>query len=190
MDNITKINFGCGANMLEGYLNIDAAKIQPAICMENNYLFKQSMLLNPQEFHNDYFTLIKAQMVFEHIHPDMIPSVIYTMSCLLKMDSKVLVTVPNFDYFAKKYFLDVPNELDSFKLKDLSLMRETMFQLLDPMMQTNDVEYRGHQSFWTPAMAHYWFEGEGFSIEDMEKDSPVLKFTAVKKSQFTVAKDV
>jgi len=183
---ITKINFGCGTNLLEDYLNIDATDINT----NGQFHFKQSDLLNPQELPNDFFTEIKAQMVFEHIHPDLIPSVIYTMSCLLQMDGIVYVTVPNYAYFAKQ-FMSIHEDFTNFTLKDLTCMRESMFQLLDPMIKMdNSTAYRGHQSFWTPAMANYWFRGEGFNVNDMVEDNPVLTFTAVKKDKYSVAKNV
>ena len=183
---ITKINFGCGTNLLEDYLNIDATDINT----NGQFHFKQSDLLNPQELPNDFFTEIKAQMVFEHIHPDLIPSVIYTMSCLLQMDGIVYVTVPNYAYFAKQ-FMSIHENFNNFTLKDLTCMREAMFQLLDPMIKMDSsTAYRGHQSFWTPAIANYWFQGEGFTINDMVEDKPVLTFTAVKKDKYSVAKNV
>ena len=184
---MTKINFGCGTDLLENYLNIDAVDVP----RENTTVqFCKNSLLNPQELPNDYFTEIKAQMVFEHIHPDLIPSTIYTMSCLLKMNGVVHVTVPNYSYFAKQ-FMSIHEDFSAFTLEDLTKMRESMFQLLDPMIQINEsTQYRGHQSFWSPAMAKYWFYGEGFSIDSMKTGEPILSFTAVKKDKYSVAKNV
>ena len=183
---VTKINFGCGTNLLEDYLNIDAVDISAS----GKFHFKQSDLLNPQELPNDFFTEIKAQMVFEHIHPDLIPSVIYTMSCLLQMNGMIYVTVPNYAYFAKQ-FMSVHENFNNFTLKNLTCMREAMFQLLDPMIKMDSsTAYRGHQSFWTPAMANYWFQGEGFVIKNMVENKPILTFIALKKDKYSVAKNV
>lgn len=185
---LNKINFGCGTNLLEGYLNIDATEITDT--GGGKYHFLKSSLLNPQELPNNFYTEIKAQMVFEHIHPDLIPSVIYTMSCLLKMNGAVHVTVPNYAYFAEQ-FTTLPIRLKDFTLKDLTKMREAMFQLLDPMIKVNDsTSYRGHQSFWTAAMACYWFESEGFTVGGINSTSPILTFTAIKQNNYSVAKDV
>ncbi len=178
----TKINFGCGNNFLKDYLNIDVCI--PMIIHEEDHLFVyEGELLNPQSLPNDYFDSIKAQMVFEHIHPDVIPTVIYTMSCILKVGGEVHVTVPNFEYFIKNYPVSSSKGLN---IQKLQFLREAMFQLLDPVFKSDySTSHRGHQSLWTLEIAKFWFESEGFLIKKSTTNNLILSFTAVKKDKFS-----
>jgi hypothetical protein len=181
-----KINFGCGNDFLEGYLNIDSSYI---INGRDGYWVAKGLLINPQVLPNNYFEKIEAKMVLEHIHLDIIPSVIYTMSCLLKEKGTVHVIVPNFEYFAINYPVYTCPEA-KFGLSDLSFLREVTFQLLDPMLSTDNISYRGHQSLWTPNMANFWFRSEGFEIKFLDTKSPILEFVAVKKDKFSISLEV
>lgn len=174
-----KINFGCGNNLLDDYLNIDV--VEPSN-NTSNYVIGIGQLTNPQVLPNDYFVGIKAQMVLEHIHIDILPSVIYTMSCLLRDKGIVQVDVPNFQFFAEQFA-----NRENFELKDLLFIREATFQLLDPMLILDEsTQFRGHQSLWTPRFATYLFNSEGFAITEMEEDSPILSFIAEKQNRFSI----
>ena len=183
----TKINFGCGNNLLEDYLNIDSDTIINT--NGENVWLVMGELINPQVLPNNYFDVIESQMVFEHIHLDIVPSVIYTMSCLLKVEGFVHVTVPNFEYFAYNYPVNTCPDA-KFGLSDLVYLREATFQLLDPMLSNKNTTYRAHQSLWTPDMANFWFRNEGFEVEFVTIKSPILEFFATKKNKFSMALEV
>lgn len=182
-----KINFGCGNNLLDGFLNID----KDSIINHNSkpFWFANGSLINPQVLPNNYFDIIEAKMVFEHIHLDVVPSVIYTMSCLLVKDGMVHVTVPNFEYFASNYPVYTCPDA-KFGLSDLIFLREATFQLLDPMLSSENTTYRSHQSLWTPDMANYWFRSEGFEVEFARTKEPILEFFAIKKNNFSISLEV
>lgn len=177
----TRINFGCGNNLLVDYLNIDATAIREM--KPDEYFVAIGELLNPQDLPNDWFTEIKAQMVFEHISIDIIPSILYTMSCLLKIDGRIDITVPNFEYFALNFEKYNSNKMT---IEDLIFIREATFQLLDPLLV--NISGRGHKSLWTTNLAKLLFESEGFVLEIDKKSisSPILKFKAVKKNKFSM----
>jgi hypothetical protein len=178
------INFGCGRNLLKNHLNIDMEDFS-----QEGLTFAQGDLINPQELPNDYFGIIEAQMVLEHIHIDVLPTVIYTMSCTLVYGGKVHVTVPNFEYFAHNLPVKTCPEA-KFTLEDLIFLREATFQLLDPVFDTHQASFRGHQSLWTPDMAQYLFNSEGFRVEFLSEKEPILQFYAEKRGQFSVAMGV
>ena len=178
-----KINFGCGTNFLTGYLNLDANINHTKNC--DGFHVYEGELLNPQLLPNDHFEHIKAQMVLEHIHPDIIPTVIYTMSCLLIDGGTVEVTVPDFEFFMR----NIPK--GPFDIQKLVFMREATFQLLDPVFKSDySNTHRGHSSLWTLELAKFWFESEGFSVKKKrsERKIPVLEFVATKTNSFSVAK--
>jgi hypothetical protein len=181
MEYFQEINFGCGNDLIEKVLNIDIENPEPSILKDHQFL--SSDLTDPQQLPRNYFKKIIANMVFEHIHPDIIPTVIYVMSNILAPGGEVHVTVPNFEFFVRKINMD-----KKFDIQKLMILREATFQLLDPQLKLRSG--RGHQSLWCKDLAEFWFGGEGFIIEHISDEGPVLRFLAVKSEEFSIAKGI
>ena len=180
----TKINFGCGSDLLEGFLNIDIVTPDNFKVPDGSCLFVFDML-DSQTLKKEHYELIKATMVFEHIHPAIIPTTIYTMACCLKVGGVIEVTVPDFAYFAEKH-----NCFKTLDLVYIKYMREAMFQILDPNFNRFKNVGRGHQSLWTKDMARFYFEAEGFQLKFYPcKENGILRFDAVKVNSFTTPVD-
>lgn len=175
------INFGCGTDLKIGFLNIDIST-PDNFSVPDDSMFSVFDMLDAQTLPKEHYDSIVAEMIFEHIHPDLIPTTIYTMACCLKVGGVITVTVPDFDYFTKYY--DPPKRIN---IDYVTFMREAMFQLLDPCLKLNSKNRgRGHQSLWTKLLAQHWFGSEGFEVVFIEPSVPgILQFNAVKINRYT-----
>lgn len=177
-----KMNFGCGANLLPGYTNVDVHIDQSLLQLAINGVFSKLIavfegeLLSPSSLPLNYFTSIKAEMVMEHIHVDKLPSVLYSLYCHAAPGGVLHITVPNFDALASLWVLN----------RNPKVLREITFQLLDPIMGSKYA--RGHQSLWTEEFAKDLLMSEGWDNIAVTKEGPseiFLHITANKPTNNT-----
>lgn len=146
----TKLNLGCGSDVKEGYTNFDMS-ISDVVLQhtkgETSIIIGD--ILDIHEFPSNFFTEVYAQMVFEHIHLHVVPTVLYQLHCVMAPGAKLIIIVPDFTHI-----------IESFR-KSLLSLEECTYQLLDPNL--NSKSGRGHQSLWTDTQATIWLEKEGFS---------------------------
>lgn len=150
-----KLHFGCGSNFLEGYVNLDSHINEDLIPIDTYVM--QGVLTSPQAFPRNWFTEIKAEMVMEHIHPDLIPNLLYCFNNIMEDDGRLYIVVPNFVKLAEE-LLEAECMGGVFNLAKLKMIREVTNEFLYPNMHKGV----SHQSIWTPNMADYWLRAEGF----------------------------
>lgn len=174
------LNLGCGTKLLPDFVNLDTHIPSSAInsTVYNQCWVFQGEIESPHDFPKDHFKYILADMVFEHIHPDKIPNLLYCLFEFLQPEGKLKIIVPNFRSIAHMYVNTCDEQ--SFDLPKLRLLREITNQLLDPTFESGG-SARGHQSLWTPEIAHFWLKNEGYApITITPNGRWLLEITAVK----------
>ena len=163
----TKLNFGCGTKIKEGWFNFDLfvdKKYVDIVCEDyyDTWVVSGS-LQSPHALPHNHFTEIYAEMVMEHIHPDMIPNTLYCLYHSLAPLGKLTIIVPNFYSLAKK-LVDIVENTNPHTPR---LVRNINNEMLDPTFENIGYSH-GHQSIWFPDMAKYWLSNEGFLIDHIE----------------------
>lgn len=162
-----KLNFGCGSELLDGYLNIDV-KI-PDNAHEKfsgktilGYEAWEMNLVSPQQLPKNHFIEIRAHMVLEHIHYALIPNLLYCFASAAKHNCILNIVVPNFERMA----IDLVKLKErDFDLGHLQTIQEITNEFLFPNMNNQP----GHMSIWTPAIAKYWLNAEGWDIASIHE---------------------
>lgn len=161
----TLLNFGCGSKIKEGWFNVDAFidKNYDYGELKDTWIMK-GKVLSPHSLPNNYFTEILAEMVMEHIHPDMIPNTLYCLYHSLAPGGKLVIIVPNFFSLCYK-LVDIETicaSMDKYDIKYYDTIRNINNEMLDPTFE--DVGFlHGHQSIWTTKLAHRWLTNEGYT---------------------------
>lgn len=179
----TIINFGCGSNPKTGMVNID---FQIPRCVLDtsrehlDYWLYEGEVTSPHDLPKEYFETIESTMVMEHVHLDKIPNLLYCLFEFLKPGGKLIIVVPNFLSIARM-FVDSCDGAP-LNLQGMTLFREITYQLLDPTFDSTG-SARGHQSLWTPGIAHHWLNNEGFNpIVIKSPDKWIMNIEATKPS--------
>ena len=128
MKEIKKLNFGCGNEIIKGYVNMDILKLPGVNVVHNFNKF-------PYPFKDNEFDEIYTSHVLEHL--DDLIKVMVELKRICKPGAKIKIRVPHFscgvsyrdpthkrlfsyftfDYFTEKCFYDLPN----FKIKNRRL---------------------------------------------------------------------
>lgn len=171
----TFMNFGCGGDIKMDVMNVDA------LC---NYdipvgaWVAESEMLNPVGVPQNHFTKIDATMVFEHIHPDLIPSTLYTMRCALRENGEIHAVVPDFAEIAAAITRSSPYK----SLTERRDYRRAACHLMDPQLtlSTESLPFWGHKSVWTEGFAFQMFTGEQLIVKSIDKKDMNLYIIATK----------
>jgi len=158
----TKLNFGCGSDVREGWFNVDANISQDYDYsdLKDTWII-EGKVVSPHALPHNHYEHIDAIMVFEHLHPDLIPNTLFCLYRFLKENGTMKIIVPHFVQLAKDL-------VDNEKMVDTTLeyvdnIRNINNEFLDPTFE--DMGFiRGHQSIWTPRLAERWLRNEGYRV--------------------------
>jgi len=174
----TKLNFGCGTNILPCFWNVDIhiEKHLLDVALDGTWV-SEGFVKSPHDFPRNHFNTILAEMCLEHIHQDLIPNILFSFYHSLAEDGGLEIIVPNFYKLAKSL---VELEENDSGLIYVDGMRNVTNEFLDPSM--DDIGFaRGHQSIWTKKSAYRWLHNEGFiNMGFTEIDNWHVKITAIK----------
>ena len=155
-----KLHFGCGTKIKEGWWNVDANIILHANAQRlQNTWISEGVLMSPHSLPNSQFNHVLSEMVFEHIHPDMIPNTLYCLYHSMKPISEIEIIVPNFVKLAEHL---VEFEANGRGMVYLDMIRNINNELLDPTFEDEGF-FHGHKSIWTQRLATRWLSNEGFT---------------------------
>ncbi len=158
-----KLHFGCGTKLLEDHWNIDAnipSSLLSHIPVEDDIWISEGIILSPHSLPNNYFKEIFAEMVFEHIHPDMIPNTLYCLYHSLRPGGIINIIVPNFVQLARQLIAFEDGKAGGLVYHDM--MRNINNEMLDPTFEDEGF-FHGHKSIWTKQLATRWLTNEGYS---------------------------
>jgi predicted SAM-dependent methyltransferase len=110
----------------------------------------QSFLEN---YTDEDFDLVVAQRIFEHITPDQIPYHLYLIRQIISEGGKIEIVVPDFKKVIKSFDAVDPHKDNAIKFNSMMIMAHT-----EIFNEPNDP----HSSIWTPKMAKYYLELEGY----------------------------
>ncbi len=159
----TKLNLGCGKKFLQDYVNVDTniGKLMDKDC----WIF-EGEIKSPQDLPSNWFEYISAEMVMEHIHPDLIPNLLYCLYNMMSTEGKLEIIVPNFLTLSKTLVIN-ETKSPSLSFNEFKIIREINNEMLMPYM--GEELGMAHQSIWTPKMAKYWLNSEGFDIKSIKE---------------------
>lgn len=176
------LHVGCGSDIMENAVNVDS-KLPGFVGLTGWYPPKNVMVLegditSPQDLPKKHFKRIEAHMMLEHVHPDLIPNLLYCFCNFLQDNGALVATVPNFAELAARVIRaadwnSVPN------MQSLASFREATNEFLCPTMGA----MVGHQSIWVRSVAEVWLNAEGLALVDWQesKNKMHVTFKAVKK---------
>lgn len=165
---MTKLNVGCGDDILEGWDNCDSYPSDDSVI--------EADLLTLRGIKSNHYEHVRLHMVLEHVHVDLISTALHQVSRVLDIGGKVEITVPDFDYFLSLYNNKANNKLDT----TLGMMayKEVCYQLLDPEL---DPKLTTHQCFFNWDFLKFSLLQEGFSnIERVYLQAGTLNAIAYK----------
>ena len=167
-----KINLLGEPTIKEGHVNVGDEEF---IILPKDCWYFSGQLRTPIDLPRNYFEVISCSMSLCKIHHYVLPAVIQTMNQLLVNSGIVIVSVPNFSYYA----LEHPEE-EEINMDMIERIQTASVKLLDPIVDTSH-KYKQNKSLWTPTFAEYLFTRSGFEIYEMSDNEPVLWFKAILK---------
>lgn len=176
------LHIGCGSDIMGSVVNIDSTIPQwvkdELVCLPINCVIFEGEITGPQDLPKKHFKRVEAHMVLEHIHPDLIPNLLYCLCNFLQDNGVLVATVPNFAHLAKQIvYLNDSGQTTS--ITQINSFRELTNEFLCPNM----CGMEGHQSIWIEKFANLWLKAEGFElVEWKESDNKMhVTFKAVKR---------
>jgi hypothetical protein len=153
------IHLGCGSYFMRGAMNIDTSINRKGfmVCPKKSMVY-QGEITSPQDLPKKHFKRVEAHMVFEHIHPDLIPNLLYCLCNFLQDNGAIVATVPNFMHLSNRLVQLYYKK--NWRHKHFEEMREINNEFLCPNM----CGMTGHQSIWTIDTATMWLNAEGFEL--------------------------
>ncbi len=160
-----RLHFGCGSDIREGFVNLDIHI--PPFCVKvaeynpshfGDYWIIEGNILDKPYFPPEWFTAIHANCVFEHIHLDEIPTILYTLNKMLHKDGILCIIVPDFTILART-MLENKN--------DITTLRRVTYEFLSPTLSGTQGD-TPHKSIWTEETAKNWLGSEGFKIQSIK----------------------
>lgn len=111
-----KLNLGCGANILPGWINVDNYKLPKS----KNKDFVQADIRN-LPFKDNFADYIIMDQVLEHFGFKEIPAVLFEVRRVLKKGGKCVIIVPDFADAARQWLtIDHNNHFDPYVFHYLS----------------------------------------------------------------------
>jgi predicted SAM-dependent methyltransferase len=134
MDNL-KINFGCGGNILEGWINCDS----------------ETDITRPLPYTNDCADFIFAEHVIEHIQHNEALAFLDECYRILKVNGVIRIAAPTISLFFKM------NETDKLKYFEFTRTKtkNDAVRLL--------ISSHGHKSVWTCDILRFFLNLAGFT---------------------------
>lgn len=148
-----KLNFGCGPDIKEGYVNMDLLKLPGVEVVHDFNKF-------PYPFRDNEFDEVYTSHVLEHL--DDLPKVLSELSRICKKGAKIIIRVPHFscgvsyrdpthkrlfsyftfDYFTPECFYGLPQfEIVHRKLNFTRLAFTSLNTLMNPIINANPAIY-------------------------------------------------
>jgi SAM-dependent methyltransferase len=159
----SKLNLGCGFDILKGYLNIDKnAKHNPDLVADIGNLF-----MLPDGFYDE----IVAKDILEHLPRIQTESVLKEWNRLLKIGGKLYLRLPNLLGVLELLKLDLKQSVEDQKL------------LVQCLFGTQIYEGDWHFTGFTPILINHYLMVAGFDISGFRTiDHWLLDIEAVKVS--------
>lgn len=171
------LNLGCGTDYKEYAINIDRhINDSNVMLVPSNAIIMEGEITSPQDLPKKHFKRIEAQMMLEHVHPALVPNLLYCLSNFLQDNGALIATVPNFIYLS--YRIMELYSVKVWKRKHIEEMQEINNEFLCPNMGN----IGNHQSIWMKQTAKIWLNAEGLSLVDwvVSKNLMHVSFKAVK----------
>ena len=92
---MTKLNLGCGYNILDGYVNIDKVQTTPETIVAN---------ILTLDFPDESVTEIYLRHVIEHFFEDEIRQLLQNCHRLLQKGGSLIIETPDFELIAEAWF--------------------------------------------------------------------------------------
>lgn len=169
------LHLGCGSCILSDAVNVDtniSMDIKKGrIKIPANSWVYEGEIIGPQDFPKKHFKRIEACMVLEHIHPDLIPNLLYCLCNFLQDNGVLIATVPNFSHITS-CISNLSNK-NEWAIKDHAFFRELNNELMCPNM----CGMGGHQSVWIQSVAKRWLNAEGFMLAEWKPSANLMHVT-------------
>jgi predicted SAM-dependent methyltransferase len=159
--------------------NLHLNKDYGVVCIDQGYdeyeeIFRDNVMLlndNIGEFLTSHvlckFDKIYANRVFEHIHYDQIPYILYLCHSVLVPNGIIEILVPN--------YMDITKHLNAFEDNlDGLTGKEFNRMMIDLHTEIFNTIEDPHQSIWTPKLAEYYMKLEDF-WEDIMINTNMIK---------------
>lgn len=161
----TKLNVGCGGDLLPGYINIDMVDwtyFGNEIPEDCEYRMMNALTIN-RKFIKNSFAEIKADYFMEHLTPVEVSNILYQFHEVAIEGAMLRLLVPDITYILNNYGV---NDSDGNWRKDLKM------NLLCYDIFNADQNDTGHKSVWTKEIGEFYLTNEGL-WELMHIDSGV-----------------
>ena len=155
----TKLNLGCGRDLKKDYLNLDISfgDCRWEEAKMSDYSLAEGRISSPDDLPFNHFTRIRANMVLEHVHPDLLHTFIYHLRQSMVTGGALVAVVP--------YLIGTVAGFSEDSEDHLEELRRITYYLLSP--QLGDTSNQ-HLSCWTVQYARYLFLSEQFASVDVE----------------------
>jgi len=137
LNNCNKLNFGCGTNLLDGFLNIDLIK-RKGVYVHN--------VINRFPLNDDNIEAIYTEHMIEHLKFEQV--IFFLKDCyrLLKNDSPIRIATPNLKSFIDFYLGKNEDELKAYTEFIAKRKTEIPIKLLSQVFFLNEImSNHGHR---------------------------------------------
>ena len=139
----SKLNLGCGNDILKGYTNVDIFSMAPGIVKQDIFEFLRSISDNS-------VSEVICYYLFEHLTYDEVDELLFLLSGRLEIDGIIKILVPNFSLICNSYKLNMRNI-------------NFLTRLLNYEVNVCSAE-SGHKSIWNSYLLRYYLTKENFYI--------------------------